>query len=105
MNSSERLDRIFQALADPTRRAILARLTAGETSVLDLGRPFRMTQPAVTKHLKVLEQAGLVSQVRQGQKRPRKLELQALAEMDRWLEPYRPYLKEPHNLSLSSLKR
>jgi DNA-binding transcriptional ArsR family regulator len=93
MNSSERLDRIFSALADPTRRAILARLTAGETAVLDLARPFRMTQPAVSKHLRVLEEAGLVSQGRLAQQRPRKLEPKILAELDRWLEPYRPYMK------------
>lgn len=92
MNSSERLDRIFAALADPTRRAILARLTAGETAVLDLARPFRMTQPAVSKHLRVLEGAGLVSQGRQGQHRPRKLEPDVLAQLDSWLEPYRPYM-------------
>ena len=93
MNSSERLDRIFYALADPTRRAILARLTAGETAVLDLARPFRMTQPAVSKHLRVLEQAGLVSVGRVAQQRPRKLETAALAELDGWLEPYRAYFK------------
>jgi DNA-binding transcriptional ArsR family regulator len=93
MNSSERLDRLFAALADPTRRAILARLTAGETPVLDLARPFRMTQPAVSKHLKVLEEAGLVSQVRQGQQRPRKLEPLALAELEQWLNSYHPYIK------------
>jgi DNA-binding transcriptional ArsR family regulator len=93
MNSSERLDRIFSALANPTRRAILARLTAGETAVLDLARPFRMTQPAVTKHLGVLEAAGLVSQGRRGQLRPRRLEPKILAELERWLEPYRPYIK------------
>jgi DNA-binding transcriptional ArsR family regulator len=92
MNSSERLNRIFSALADPTRRAILARLTAGETAVLDLARPFRMTQPAVSKHLGVLEAAGLVSQGRRGRLRPRKLEPKVLAELDRWLEPYRPYI-------------
>jgi len=94
VNASERLDAIFAALADPTRRAILARLTAGGgTSVLDIARPFRMSQPAVTKHLQVLERAGLVSQTRAGQHRPRKLEAQALAQVDEWLEPYRPYWK------------
>ncbi len=93
MNRSERLDRIFFALSDPTRRAILARLTAGDTSVLDLARPFRMTQPAVTKHLAVLEQAGLVSQFKLSRQRPRRLELEALAELDAWLEPYRRYIK------------
>jgi len=85
------LDRIFFALSDPTRRAILARLTAGETSVLDLARPFRMSQPAVTKHLQILEQAGLVSQYRLARQRPRKLEWRALAELDDWLKPYRKY--------------
>jgi DNA-binding transcriptional ArsR family regulator len=93
MNSSQRLDAIFAALADPTRRAILARLTAGETSVLDLVRPFRMSQPAISKHLQVLERAGLVSQARRGQQRPRKLEPQILAMIDAWLDPYRPYWK------------
>jgi len=92
MNSSERLDLIFSALADPTRRAILARLTAGETSVQDLARPFRMSQPAVSKHLGVLEKAGLVSQGRLAQQRPRKLEPEVLAELDAWLQPYRPYM-------------
>lgn len=90
---STRLDRIFFALSDPTRRAILARLTAGETSVLDLSRPFRMTQPAVTKHLQVLERAGLVSQFRLARQRPRKLEPNVLAELDEWLAPYRKYFK------------
>ena len=89
MKRSERLNRVFFALSDPTRRAILARLTAGETSVLDIARPFRMTQPAVTKHLGVLEQAGLVSQFKLSRQRPRRLELSALAEVDEWLEPYR----------------
>lgn len=91
MNSSERLDAIFAALADPTRRAILARLTAGETSVQDLLRPFRISQPALSKHLRVLETAGLVSQTKQGQLRPRKLEPQVLSMVDAWLVPYRPY--------------
>lgn len=94
MNSSERLDRIFSALADPTRRAILARLTAGETTVLDIARPFRMTQPAVSKHLKVLEEAGLVVQGRRGKERPRTAVYKTLAELEGWLEPYRPYINE-----------
>ena len=105
MNSSERLDAIFFALADPTRRAILARLTAGgSTSVLDLARPFRMSQPAVSKHLQVLERAGLVSQIRDGQLRPRKLEAQALATVDEWLEPYRHYWKPRHSQHAHSHK-
>jgi DNA-binding transcriptional ArsR family regulator len=94
MNGSQRLDAILAALADPTRRAILARLTAGETPVGDLVRPFRMSQPAISKHLRVLEKAGLVSQGRRAQQRPRKLEAQALAQIDAWLEPYRPYWKK-----------
>jgi len=93
MNSSERLDRIFSALADPTRRAILARLTAGELPVQDLVRPFRMTQPAVSKHLRVLERAGLVTQGRVAQQRPRNLDATPLAEVEAWLKPYRPYMK------------
>lgn len=92
INSSKRLDLIFSALADPTRRAILARLTAGETSVLDLARPFRMTQPAVSKHLRVMEEAQLVSQARLAQQRPRKAEFETLLEIDRWLEPYRAFM-------------
>jgi DNA-binding transcriptional ArsR family regulator len=93
LNSSERLDHIFAALADPTRRAILARLTAGETTVLDIARPFRMTQPAVSKHLKVLEEAGLVVQSRRGKERPRTAVFAALLQLDEWLMPYRPYMK------------
>ena len=93
MNRSERLDRIFFALSDPTRRALLARLTAGEISVLELARPFRMTQPAITKHLRVLEAAGLVSQSKQARERPRRLEAVALAEVEEWLEPWRKYIR------------
>lgn len=93
MNRSERLDRIFFALSDPTRRALLARLTAGEISVLELARPFRMTQPAITKHLRVLEAAGLVSQSKQARQRPRRLEAVALAEVEEWLEPWRKYIR------------
>ena len=94
INSSERLDRIFSALADPTRRAILARLTAGETSVMDLARPFRMSQPAVSKHLKVLEDAGLIIQGRDAQQRPRKAQFKTLVEIDDWLESYRSYITQ-----------
>lgn len=91
MNRSDRLDAIFFALSDPTRRAILARLTVGPTSVLELARPFRMTQPAVTKHLRVLERAGLVSQYKESRQRPRRLEFGALDEIETWLAPYRPH--------------
>jgi DNA-binding transcriptional ArsR family regulator len=89
--SSERLDATFAALADPTRRAILARLASGEASVAELAEPFEMTQPAISKHLKVLERAGLVSQVRDAQRRPRRLEAQPLAEASEWLEEYRRF--------------
>jgi DNA-binding transcriptional ArsR family regulator len=84
-----RLDATFAALADPTRRAILARLAAGDASVGELAEPFHMSQPAISKHLKVLEKAGLVSQSRDAQRRPRRLEAQALAEANCWLEEYR----------------
>jgi DNA-binding transcriptional ArsR family regulator len=89
MSSSDRLDATFAALADPTRRAILARLASGEASVLELAEPFSMTQPAVSKHLKVLERAGLISHSRDAQRRPRRLEAQPLAEATAWLERYR----------------
>ena len=83
------LDATFAALADPTRRAILARLSAGEASVAELAEPFSMTQPAISKHLKVLEKAGLVSQGRDAQRRPRRLEPLPLAQASEWLERYR----------------
>ena len=85
------LDATFAALADPTRRAILARLATGEASVAELAEPFAMTQPAISKHLKVLERAGLVSQVRDAQRRPRRLEAAPLAEATEWLERYRKF--------------
>lgn len=87
--SSPNLDAIFAALADPTRRAIVARLAEGEASVLELGEPFAMSQPAISKHLKVLERAGLISRGRDAQKRPCRLEAQPLAEANEWLERYR----------------
>jgi DNA-binding transcriptional ArsR family regulator len=83
------LDATFAALADPTRRAILARLATGEASVAELAEPFAMSQPAVSKHLKVLERAGLVTRGRDAQRRPRRLEPRALAEASEWLEEYR----------------
>jgi DNA-binding transcriptional ArsR family regulator len=91
MNSSHRLDATFAALADPTRRAILARLTSGETSVMELAEPFAMTQPAISKHLKVLERAGLISRGRDAQRRPCRIEAKPLAEANRWLEDYRRF--------------
>jgi DNA-binding transcriptional ArsR family regulator len=85
----EQLDATFAALADPTRRAILARLASGEASVTELAEPFAMSQPAISKHLKVLERAGLISRGRDAQRRPRRLEAQRLAEATKWLEAYR----------------
>jgi len=89
MQATHRLDAVFAALADPTRRAILARLAAGERSVMELAQPFDMSQPAVSKHLKVLERAGLISGARDRQRRPRKLEPKPLAQATKWLERYR----------------
>lgn len=83
------LDATFAALADPTRRAILARLAAGEASVGELAAPFSMSQPAISKHLKVLENAGLISAGQDAQRRPRRLEPRPLAEATEWLETYR----------------
>jgi len=85
------LDATFAALADPTRRAILARLATGEASVTQLAAPFKMSQPAISKHLKVLERAGLISRGRDAQRRPRRLEAKPLAEATEWLERYREY--------------
>ena len=87
----DRLSETFQALADPTRRAILARLTLGETSVNELAEPFEMSLPAVSKHLKVLERAGLISRSRDAQYRPCKLEAQTLKSIDEWLDEYRRF--------------
>ena len=91
MTASQRLNATFAALADPTRRAILRRLAAGEASVLELARPFAMSQPAISKHLKVLERAGLISRGRDAQRRPRRLEAKPLAEATQWLEKYRQF--------------
>jgi DNA-binding transcriptional ArsR family regulator len=88
---SRDLDATFAALADPTRRAILARLASGDASVAELARPFAMSQPAVSKHLKVLERAGLISRGRDAQRRPRRLEARPLAEANEWLENYRRF--------------
>jgi DNA-binding transcriptional ArsR family regulator len=87
--AASRLDATFAALADPTRRAILARLADGEATVTEIARPFAMSQPAVSKHLKVLERAGLVLAGREAQKRPRRLVAQPLGEASAWLETYR----------------
>ena len=88
------LDVTFAALADPTRRAILARLASGEASVAELAAPFAMTQPAISKHLRVLERAGLISSGRDAQRRPRRLEAAPLAQATAWLEHYRKFWEE-----------
>lgn len=90
----ERLDATFSALADPTRRAILARLAAGQATVTELAEPFAMTQPAISKHLKVLERAGLISRGRDAQRRPCRLEAKRLAEANDWLEGYRSFWQQ-----------
>lgn len=100
--SAERLDATFAALADPTRRAILARLADGEASVAELAAPFAISQPAISKHLKVLERAGLVSRGIDAQRRPSRLEARPLAEANEWLERYRQYW-EASFLQLDSL--
>jgi DNA-binding transcriptional ArsR family regulator len=89
MKADDRLDATFAALADPTRRAILARLSLGEASVMELAEPFDMSQPAISKHLKVLENAGLVSRSQDAQRRPRRIEGGPLQEATEWLEGYR----------------
>jgi DNA-binding transcriptional ArsR family regulator len=86
---TERLDATFAALSDPTRRAILARLAKGEASVMELAEPFAMSQPAISKHIKVLERAGLVSRGRDAQRRPCRLEAAPLRDATNWLERYR----------------
>ena len=87
--SSAQLNATFAALADPTRRAILARLAIGSASVAELTAPFQMTQPAISKHLRVLEKAGLISRSQDAQRRPRTIEAQPLAQANEWLERYR----------------
>lgn len=89
MQASERLDLTFAALADPTRRAIMARLALGEASVAELAAPFDMSQPAISKHLKMLERAGLISRGRDAQRRPCRIEPEALQAATGWLEQYR----------------
>lgn len=91
--SPAHLNATFAALADPTRRAILFRLASGEASVAELAAPFAMSQPAISKHLKVLERAGLVSRGRDAQRRPSRLEAKRLAEASDWLERYRQTLE------------
>jgi DNA-binding transcriptional ArsR family regulator len=94
MSTTETLDRTFAALADPTRRAILARLTSGQASVTELAAPFAMSLPAVSKHLKVLERAGLVARGRRAQWRPAQLQAEPLHEVADWLADYRRFWEE-----------
>ena len=89
MDASAQLDATFLALADPTRRAILARLAQGDASVAELTEPFHISQPAISKHLKILERAQLVSVAHAGQRRPRRIEARPLAEASGWLDRYR----------------
>ncbi len=98
MTPSQRLDATFAALADPTRRAILARLAQGHASVAELAEPFAMSQPAVSKHLKVLENAGLISTAQDAQRRPRKLEGVRLGEAVGWLEEYRQFWERRYSV-------
>jgi DNA-binding transcriptional ArsR family regulator len=89
MTPTDQLDATFAALADPTRRAILARLASGDASVMELAEPFAMSQPAISKHLRVLERAGLVTTSHDGQRRPRRIQGKPLADASTWLEKYR----------------
>ena len=95
--TAERLDRTFSALADPTRREILARLARGEASVTELAEPFDMSLPAISKHLKVLERAGLISRGRERQWRPARLEAQPLREVAEWADRYRRFWEERYD--------
>ena len=99
------LDTAFSALSDPTRRAILARLALGETSVMELAKPFAMTLPAVSKHLKVLERAGLIARSREAQWRPCRIEPRALKDIDDWLQHYRRFYDESFDRLDDYLKR
>src|SRR5580658_9181086 len=99
------LDATFGALADPTRRAILSRLALGETSVTELAKPFAMSMPAVSKHLKVLERAGLIARGRAAQWRPCRIEPKALKEIDDWMEHYRRFFDESFDRLDDYLKR
>jgi len=94
---TERLDRTFGALADPTRRAILSRLASGTATVTELAEPFDMTLPAVSKHLRVLERAGLIARGREAQWRPARLEARPLKEVSDWVEEYRRFWEESYD--------
>jgi DNA-binding transcriptional ArsR family regulator len=91
MEGHRQLDATFSALAHPARRAILAKLALGEATVLELAEPFAMSQPAISKHLRVLERAGLISRGRDAQRRPCRIEAKPLAEADKWLEDFREF--------------
>lgn len=104
MDASDPLSRIFAALADPTRRAILARLARGEASVKELAEPFDLSQPAISKHLRVLERAGLIERGRQAQWRPRRLRADPLREAASWIGQYRPHWEESFERLDSFLK-
>ena len=93
-NTSAQLDATFSALADPTRRAILARLASGDASVTELARPFEMSQPAISKHLKVLERAGLIERGREAQWRPCRLQAEPLREVGDWVAQYRSHWEQ-----------
>jgi DNA-binding transcriptional ArsR family regulator len=95
--TADRLDSTFAALADPTRRAILARLAAGEATVTELAKPFEMSLPAVSKHLKVLERAGLIARGRERQWRPARLEAAPLKDVAEWAERYRRFWEESYD--------
>jgi DNA-binding transcriptional ArsR family regulator len=95
--ATDRLDRTFAALADPTRRAILSRLAVGEASVTELAEPFEMTLPGVSKHLKVLERAGLIARGRERQWRPARLEARPIKEVAEWTERYRRFWDESYD--------
>ncbi len=102
------LDATFHALADPTRRAILARLATGEASVTELAAPFPISQPAISKHLKVLEKAGLISRGREGQRRPCRLEATPMREATAWLADFQLYWEENYkrlDVLLESLQK
>jgi len=97
MNVGENLDSAFSALADPTRRAMLARLAQGEATVMELAEPFEMTQPAISQHLKVLEDAGLILRRVEGTKRPRRLAQAGIVAMDQWLDMLRKALQKNYD--------
>jgi DNA-binding transcriptional ArsR family regulator len=101
----DRLNDTFSALSDPTRRAMLARLALGEASVNELMRPFKLSQPAISKHIKVLEQAGLVSRSRAGQFRPCRLEAEALRDVAQWIDHYRQFWTESFDRLDQHLRR